>query len=270
MNAAVVSRLLRTPGEIAADCRADRDMRSIAATSLGALALGAAVFGGVIGSYRGGIQIVYGAAKVPLAMMATLAVCVPAFHAIAAGLGRAFPIRTIVALVLAAAGRAALVLFALAPLLWLAFDQGLDYHRAVLASSIAYAGAGGAAFSVLVRGLGKGPHRALTAVAFAAIFFAVGGQTSWILRPYLIRPRTWEAAAHQAQSIPFVRGYEGSFADSLFQSSRSAYLYEDRDQRDTDQRDTDQRDTDQRDTDQRDRDQRDSDRRRENAEEGSR
>ena len=128
--------------------------------------------------------------------------------------------------------------------------QGLDYHRAVLASSIAYAGAGAAAFSVLVRGLGKGPHRALTAVAFAAVFFVGGGQTSWILRPYLIRPRTWEAAAHHAQRIPFVRGYEGSFADSLFQSSRSAYLYDDRDQRDSDPRD--------------------SDRRRENDEEGSR
>lgn len=227
MNAAVLNRLLRTPGEIAADCREDRDMRSIAATSLGALALGAAVFGGVIGSYRGGMQIVYGAVKVPLAMMATLAFCVPAFHAIAAGLGRVLPIRSIVALVLAAAGRAALVLIALAPLLWLAFDRGLGYHNAVLVSSLAYAASGGAAFSVLVRGLGAGPHRALTAVAFAGIFFAVGGQTSWILRPYLIRPRAWEAAEHQARKIPFVRSYEGSFADSIFQSSRSAYLYRD-------------------------------------------
>ncbi|MFO0588700.1 MAG: hypothetical protein U0441_14215 [Polyangiaceae bacterium] len=236
MSAAVLNRLLRTPADIAADCRDDRDMRSIASTSLGALALGAAVFGGVIGSYRGGIQIFYGAVKVPLAMMATLAFCVPAFHAIAAGLGRAFPIRTIVGLVLAAAGRAALVLFALAPLLWLAFDRGLDYHRAVMLSSLAYAGAGGAALSVLVHGLGKGPHRALTAIAFAAVFFAVGGQASWILRPYLIRPRTWEAAEHHAQRIPFVRGYEGTFADSLFESSRSAYIYNGREVRDDDPR----------------------------------
>ena len=225
MSTAVLNRLLRTPGEIAADCREDRDMRTIAATSLGALALGAAVFGGVIGSYRGGIQIFYGAVKVPLAMMATLALCVPAFHAIAAGLGRAFPIRTIVALVLAAAGRAALLLFALAPLLWLAFDQGVSYHRAVLISSLAYAAAGGAAFSVLVRGLGEGRHRALTALAFAGIFLFVGGQASWILRPYLIRPRTWDESGHQAKAIPFVRGYEGSFADSIFQSGRSAYIY---------------------------------------------
>lgn len=222
MSAVVLNRLLRAPGEIAAACREDRDVRAIAATSLAALALGAAVFGGVIGSFRGGLQIVYAAVKVPIALLVTLALCVPAFHAIAAALGRAFPMRTIVALALAAAGRAALVLLAVSPMLWLVFDRGLGYHEAALASALAYAAAGAAAFSVLVRGLGEGPGRLLTAAAFAAIFFAVGGQTSWILRPYLIRPRTWAAASHHVQRIPFVRAYEGSFADSIYQSSRSA------------------------------------------------
>jgi hypothetical protein len=222
MSALVLNRLLRAPAEIAADCREDRDVRAIAVTSLIALAVGSAVFGGVIGSFRGGLQIAYAAVKVPLAMTATLALCVPAFHAIAAGLGRAFPLRSIVALALAAAGRAALVLLAVSPLLWLVFDRGIGYHAAALASAFAYAAAGAAAFSVLVRGLGAGPGRVITAVAFAAVFFAVGGQTSWILRPYLIRPRTWTAAAHHVQKIPFLRGYEGSFADSLYQSSRSA------------------------------------------------
>ncbi|APR83501.1 Hypothetical protein A7982_08850 [Minicystis rosea] len=222
MSAVVLNRLLRAPDEIAAACREDRDIRAIAATSLAALVVGSAVFGGVIGSFRGGLQIVYAAIKVPLAMTATLALCVPAFHAIAAGLGRAFPIRTIVALALAAAGRAALVLLALAPVLWLCFDRGLGYHGATLASAVAYAAGGAAAFSVMLRGLGGGQGRLVTALAFAALFFAVGGQTSWILRPYLIRPRTWAAASQHVQKIPFLRAYEGSFVDSIYQSSRSA------------------------------------------------
>ncbi|MFZ4758291.1 MAG: hypothetical protein ACOYLX_09005, partial [Burkholderiaceae bacterium] len=54
----------------------------------------------------------------------------------------------------------------------------------------------------------------LTALAFAGVFFAVGGQASWILRPYLVRPRT--------EHIPFVRGLEGGFLDSLGRSTRSA------------------------------------------------
>jgi hypothetical protein len=221
-TATVLNRLLRAPDEIAAACREDRDTRLIAAASLAALCVGAAVFGGVIGSFRGGLQIVFAAVKVPLALLGTLALSAPAFHAIAAGLGRPLPMRTVVTLALASAGRAALVLLAVAPLLWLAFDRGIGYHAAALASAVAYAAAGLAALSLLVRGLGEGPGRLLTALGCAAVFFAVGGQASWILRPYLIRPRTWSAAQHHVQRIPFVRAYEGSFAASIYTSSRSA------------------------------------------------
>jgi hypothetical protein len=175
----------------------------------------------VIGSFRGGIQIVYGATKVPLAMLLTLAICAPAFHALAAGLGRAWPMRSIIALTLAAAGRASLVLVAISPALWLLFDLGLGYHAAALAAAFAYAIAGAAAVGVLLRGLGPQSGRILTAFAFVGVFFAVGGQTSWILRPYLVRPRT--------ESIPFLRAREGSFADSLLMSSRSARgIYDER------------------------------------------
>jgi len=170
MSAAILNRLLRAPGEIAEDCREDRDLRAIAVTSLVAVALGAAAFGGVIGSFRGGIQILYAAVKLPAALLLTLAICAPAFHALAAGLGRAFPMRSIIALALASAGRAALVLLALSPL----------------------------------------------------VFFAVTGQAGWIFRPYLVRPRTWTASGGHLRSVPFLRAYEGSFADAIYLSSRSA------------------------------------------------
>jgi hypothetical protein len=214
MNAAVLGRLLRSPGDIAASCREDRDVRAIAATAIAATVLGAAVFGGVIGSFRGGAQIAYAAVKVPIALVATLALSVPAFHALAAGFGRPWPMRTAVALALAAAGRASLVLLAFAPALWLVLDVGVGYHAAALAASLAYVVAGLAALGILLRGLGPGPGRALTAIAFLGVFFAVGGQTSWILRPYLVRPRT--------TVVPFLRAREGGFADSLVTSSRSA------------------------------------------------
>ncbi len=214
MSADVLRRLLRSPADIAACCREDRDTRAIAVTSLIAVVLGAAAFGGVIGSFRGGAQIAYAAVKIPLALVATLAVCAPAFHALAAGLGRAWPMRSIIALALAAAGRSSLVLLALSPALWLLFDVGLDYHAAALAAALAYAIAGLAAIGILVRGLGEGPGRGLTAALFFGVFFAVGGQSSWILRPYLVRPRT--------ENVPFLRAREGGFADSLRRSSRSA------------------------------------------------
>jgi hypothetical protein len=214
MSSDVLRRLLRSPADIAACCREDRDTRAIAVTSLIAVVLGAAAFGGVIGSFRGGAQIAYAAVKIPLALVATLAVCAPAFHALAAGLGRAWPMRSIIALALAAAGRSSLVLLALSPALWLLFDVGLDYHAAALAAALAYGIAGLAAMGILVRGLGEGSGRMLTAMAFIGVFFAVGGQSSWILRPYLVRPKT--------EHVPFLRAREGGFADSLRRSSRSA------------------------------------------------
>ncbi|MFO0756527.1 MAG: hypothetical protein U0359_08560 [Byssovorax sp.] len=214
MSAAVLSRLLRDPAEIAAACREDRGLRAIVTTSLLSIVAGAAAFGGVIGSFRGGSQIVYAALKVPLALLVTLAVCVPAFHALSAGLGRVLPMRSIIALSLASAGRSALVLLALSPVLWLLFDRGLGYHSAALAASFAYALAGLAALGVLVRGLQEGAGRLITTFSFIVLFFAVGGQTSWILRPYLVRPRT--------EQVPFLRAREGGFADSLYMSSRSA------------------------------------------------
>lgn len=214
MSSNVLGRLLRAPSEIAVACREDRDSRTIVITSLAAILVGAAVFGGVIGGFRGGIQVAYAAFKVPLALFLTLAICAPAFHALAAGLGRPWPLRSIIALTLAAAGRSALVLLALSPALWLLYDIGTGYHRAVIAASVAYGVAGLAALSVILRGLDGQRGRLLTASAFVFVFFAVGGQASWILRPYIVRPR--------AVSIPFLRAREGSLADALVTSSRSA------------------------------------------------
>jgi len=207
--------LLRAPGEVARACRDDdEEVRTIASFSLASTILGAAAFGGVVGSFRGGHQIVYGAAKVPIAILATLCLAAPAFHAIAAVLGRPWPMRSIIALALAAAGRSSLVLLAFAPALWLVYDFGMGYHTAALFASAAYAIAGLAALSVLVRGLGDGPGRITTALAFMAVFFMVGGQTAWILRPYLVRPRT--------TNIPFLRDREGSFIESVLMSLSSA------------------------------------------------
>lgn len=209
-----IGLLLRDPKEVARRCLEEDRIPPLVVASLIAITVGAAVFGGVVGSFRGGEQIAYGAIKVPLAMLAALVLAVPAFHAITASLGRPWPLRTVIALALSAAGRAALVLFACAPVLWLAFDLGLGYHAAALAAALAYGVAGLTALGVILRGLGDGAHKLSTALAFVAVFLAANGQTGWVLRPYLVRPMT--------EDVPFVREVEGGFADALFVSGRSA------------------------------------------------
>jgi hypothetical protein len=103
---------------------------------------------------------------------------------------------------------------AFTPALWLCYDLGLGYHAASMAAAFAYALAGFAALGLIVRGLGAGRGRWLTIASFVAVFFAAAGQTSWALRPYLVRPRT--------ETPPFVRAPEGSFVEALFLSTRSA------------------------------------------------
>jgi hypothetical protein len=46
------------------------------------------------------------------------------------------------------------------------------------------------------------------------VYAAVGGQTSWMFRPYLVRPQT--------QHVPFMRAVEGDLADSVRMTARSA------------------------------------------------
>jgi hypothetical protein len=211
---AEIALLLRDPARIARRSRDELHLPSLAMASLVATVTGSAVFGGVLGAFRGGWQIAIGAGKVPLALLATLAITVPAFHALAAAFGRAWTMRTAVTVTLAAAARASLVLLASAPVLWLGISWGLSYHATTVAAAMAYGLAGIAALGMLLRSLADRLRGVVAAAAFIAVFVAVGGQTAWIFRPYLGRP------SHAA--IPLLRASEGSFADAVVRSLRSA------------------------------------------------
>jgi hypothetical protein len=214
VNAEVVSALLREPAEVADRCENEDELRDLALACLLCLVVGAALFGGVVGSFRGGLQIGYSAVKLPLALLATLVVSVPAFFALAVGFGARTRFVSIAALSLAASARAALVLAGCAPVLWLAVDRGLGYHGSVLLATCMYLASGLAALGIVLRGLGGSVRALVTAAACGIVFFGVLGQTAWMLRPFFGRP--------SQATIPFVRPREGSFADALTRSSRSA------------------------------------------------
>ncbi len=210
----VANDLLRSPAEIARRCREDEGLRPLVLGSVVAIAVGGALFGAVLGAPRGALQALSAGLKLPLAMLATLVVCAPAFHVFNAGLARPVPFRSIVTLTLAAAGRAALVLLACAPGLWLAMDMALGYHASVLAASACYLLAGAAALGIVLRGLTPGPRGLVAALAFATVLLPVGGQTAWMLRPFFGRPAQAE--------VPLLRARESSFADAVHRSAWSA------------------------------------------------
>jgi hypothetical protein len=188
MSFVILDRILRSPGDLAKDLRADRGAREIAKVSLLAVGAGATMFGAVIGTFHGGAQIVFSAVKMPLALLGALIVAAPAFFAFAAACGRYWPPRSLFALALIAGARAALVLFAAAPVFGLLINLNAPYDVIKLAAALVYVLAGLSALLALLSGLGPEKGRALAVGGFAVVFLLGGAQSAWLLRPYLCEP----------------------------------------------------------------------------------
>jgi hypothetical protein len=220
---ASLEQLLRDPGGyLDTLLRAERSehlsdavaLPSLVRLSLGAIVVGAGLFGAVLGAFRGGRQIAFCALKLPLVLIVTLVVCTPPFLALARVSRASWSPRSIIALTLGSCARFALVLAGLAPIVWLV-QGAVSYHSVILTVVVACALAGLSASTVLFAGLSRaGTTGTRVGLAFVAVFAVVGAQTSWLLRPFVVRPRT--------ESVPFVRALEGDFAESVGMSARSA------------------------------------------------
>jgi hypothetical protein len=208
--------LLARPEALMERIKHGSGLNSLVQTALFTVIVGAAIYGAAIGAYRGGLQILYAAIKLPLVLLLTTAASAPALTAIGVSLGRRADIRRDIALVLAALARTSLALSALTPLLLLALRRNSDYHEVILLVVASSALAGGLGIWFFLRGLRALDETATitTALVVSAVFVMVGAQMSWTLRPYLVRPRD--------PDVVFVRQIEGSFLDSVRISARSA------------------------------------------------
>jgi hypothetical protein len=188
MNARLLHSVLRTPGDVARDCRDDHDIAPLAATSLTTIIAGSALFGAAVGAWQGGLQTVYAAGKLPMVMLGTLIVSAPVFYALSAVFGRATSARSILSLMLAAGARCSLVLIAAAPVVWLITSFGASYELVKLAAALAYAMAGLSALGVLTRGVADGPGKKQMLTLFVGIHLLIGAQAARCLRPYIGTP----------------------------------------------------------------------------------
>ncbi len=187
-------------------------LRAMVLTIVGAMA----VFGAALGSYRGGIQIAYAAVKLPLVLLGTAALSAPVLTAVGASLGRRVRMAEDLALVMSALAFGALVLAACTPLVLLGRAADMSYHAMTLAMVGMFAFAGLCSLRMVVKALGvEGSRGGMPALATLCVVFAlVGGQLSWALRPYLVRPRSRE--------VVFIREREGSLVDAVVQATSSA------------------------------------------------
>jgi hypothetical protein len=219
----MIDLLLRDREAMLARIRTGTELAPIMRTMIATIAVTMAIVGAALGSYRGGIQIAYAAIKLPIVLLGTAALSAPALSAISAALGRRSRLTADLALVMAALAFGSLLLVACTPLFMLGRSLDLDYHRMILAMVAMFAVSGGAALHMICRGvaLEAAPGWRTAVAGLCVVFSLVGGQLSWALRPYLVRPRAPEA--------PFLRDVEGSLFDSVTGALRSARGIYDRD-----------------------------------------
>ncbi len=208
--------LLSRPEHLMHQIKDGRDLGSLVRIALLTILLGAAIFGATVGAYRGGVQILYAALKLPLVLLLTTAACAPALTAVANGLGRRSDVRRDIALVLSSLARTSLTFAALTPLLLLAIRRDSEYHDLVLLLVATSSVAGAVGIWFFLRGLRVLDATATwtTALVVSCVFMLVGVQMSWTLRPYLVRPRDTD--------VVLVRSIEGSFLEAVQTAAQSA------------------------------------------------
>lgn len=221
-----IDLLLRDRETMLARIRAGSHL-AITKTMVATIVVTMAIVGAALGSYRGGIQIGYAAVKLPLVLLGTAALSAPALTAIGRAAGRRARLAQDLALVMTALAFGSLLLAAGTPLILLGRAVELDYHKMILMTVMLFAVGGIAALAMVIRAVSveamrDGSRGWRTAVlGLCIVFVTIGGQLSWALRPYLVRPRT--------PDVPFVRAKEGSMFDAIsgaFDSARGIYVRE--------------------------------------------
>lgn len=184
-------------------------------------ALGAAIFGVVVGSYRGGLQIVYAAIKMPALMLLPVVVSLTAVRALLRAGDVPVTYSRVALASLTGTARTAILAAALGPVVWLYYSITPDYHTSVLVmvAALGLAGLPGMATvakAVAVSGGKAGATRRLRVLSAAGILLVMGltgAQSGWLLRPFVARPTA---------EVAFLRPIEEDVFSSLMATSRSA------------------------------------------------
>jgi hypothetical protein len=155
------------------------------------------VYGGVMGSF-GGLegdrpwQVAYAAAKVPLLLLATLALSLPSYFVLNTLLGLRADFAEALRGVIASQAALAVILVALAPLVLFWYASTDAYQPSILFNAAMFAVASLGGQVVLRRAyrplIARSDRHRILLRAWVAIYAFVGIQLGWTLRPFLGAP----------------------------------------------------------------------------------
>jgi len=210
----LAAQVLRSPVELIDRIEAEGSLSEEAPRLLALLVLGALVFGGVAGGFRGGLQVPFAAVKLPVLLLVPTVLVLPAVQGLWGLCDVDVSYRRLALAALTGGARMALLAAAAGPVLWLAFGV-LGYHGSVLffASLLAVCGLPG--LLVVARAVPSGGRsRFVALVGSLALLGVATMQTGWMLRPFLLRP-------HADQAV-FLRSVEDDVFSALGLTTASA------------------------------------------------
>ena len=188
---ALAARALKEPVALVDEIEAQDSLARDGARLLWLLVGASMVFGAVVGGYRGGLQIVFTATKLPGLLLLPMILVLPALRALWSVCEVDVSYRRLGLAGLVGAARAALLAAAIGPFLWLIFSTEPDYHVAILVFVATLGIAGLPGLSVVHRAVPTGGRLRPVAIgASLALLVLSSMQTGWLLRPFVLRPRT--------------------------------------------------------------------------------
>lgn len=184
---------------------------------LAAASLSSACFGAAVGSYTGRWQILFDAVKMPVYLIGTLTISFAAMHVFAA---RERHARETFAAAMETVALTAVVLGALAPIVWLLgvslpFSPGLGTPEAQRGYKILILLLTGSVAAGGVCGIARLHFRLRSArltAAWVLIYQFVGAQMAWLLKPWVSH------TGLDDRFLPLRENLRGNFYESVFRT----------------------------------------------------
>lgn len=178
-----------------------------------------ALFGAAVGSYTGGLQILFAAVKMPVFFLGTLGLCYAAMHLLALLAAPELRARRTLALAIGSIHTTSRGLAALAPVVALfsltsPFPSYKTYLFLVLLLVVALCASGALSLRLLWReleiaGLSRPAMRRIF-VAWIAVYGFTGSQLGWLLRP-------WVGSSEKIRGYFSIhRNLEGNVYEAIF------------------------------------------------------
>jgi hypothetical protein len=188
----VLIRLLRDRRQFLDEVRSRAKLESKIASLLVASSFFFSIYGAIVGSYGGGLQIISSAIKLPALYLLTLLICLPTLYFFDILFGSKLGFKQYVTMALTAVAVISVLLFSFAPVILFFLISVREYNFFLLLNVLIMGITGGVGVRLFYKGMRDmvGPEaieqnlRRRLLQGWVLLYALVGSQLGWTLRPF--------------------------------------------------------------------------------------